>query len=881
MNTDLKLIREIEGISEYKLDNGLKVLLFPDQSQSTVTVNVTYLVGSRHEGRGEAGMAHLLEHMLFKGTPKYPDSKGALQERGAFLNATTWFDRTNYFETMPASDENLEFGLEFEADRMVNAWIRREDLDSEMTVVRNEFEMGENDPVHVLHDQMMNVAFQWHNYGKTTIGNRSDIERVPIKNLQAFYKHHYQPDNAVLLVSGKFENSEALKLIQKYFGKLPKPTRVLDGTYTEEPTQDGSRFVRLMRAGEVPAAGVLYHVPAASHEEFAAVRVLIDVLTQEPGGFLYDQLVKTGKASDLFGVAYALAEPGALLVLAQPVKDDQVYQLKDDLIADIENNQSKAITAKGVERAKARLLKNYKITASDSKKLALQLSESISQGDYRLYFWKRDQIKKVTLADVQKAAKHYLVESNRTAGIFEPTAKADRAKIPETPEVSKMLESYVSKETLTQGEDFEATAANIDKSTQRLIFDNNIKAALLPKQTRGDLVKANLIFRYGTADDLVGRQEALSMLPQLMMRGTEKKNFQEIQDELDKLQSKLAMGGAPGKTVVDITSDRKNIIAMIQLLAEVMKTPRLSEAEFEIIRKKELTELEEALVDPRTLGFTELERLQSPWSKDSIHYVPTVKERIEKLKTMKLSDLKKIYEEFYGANNLEFAMIGSFESDKIKSEINKHFGKWKSKKPYERITRPYKSIKSELKIIKTPDKQMALLAMGTAFPLQDTEKDYPAMKMASYVLGESMKSRIWNRLREKGGLSYGAGSWMEASRLVPNATLGMYAMAATDNADKALHALKDEYEKWLKKGITEEELKESKKSIRSTMENLWANDGYVVSVLTTYLELDRRFEFQAKLLDNLDKLNVADVHAALKKYVAPVGLAEVKAGDFK
>src|SRR5438132_5880968 len=179
-------VQSIEGITEYRLDNGLQVLLYPDPSKPTVTVNLTVMVGSRHEGYGETGMAHLLEHMVFKGTPRHPEVPKVLKEHGAQFNGTTWVDRTNYFETMPGTDENLEFGLRLEADRLVNSFIRREDLASEMTVVRSEFEMGENNLEGVLSQRMIAVAYEWHNYGKSTIGNRSDIERVPNDRLRAF-----------------------------------------------------------------------------------------------------------------------------------------------------------------------------------------------------------------------------------------------------------------------------------------------------------------------------------------------------------------------------------------------------------------------------------------------------------------------------------------------------------------------------------------------------------------------------------------------------------------------------------------------------------------------------------------------------------------------
>src|SRR5262245_57182023 len=273
-----KKVVTIEGITEYQLENGARLLLFPDPSSATVTVNLTVFVGSRYEGYGETGMAHLLEHMVFKGTPIHPNVPKALRDHGAEFNGSTWVDRTNYYETMPAGDANLEFGIRLEADRLVNSYVKREDLASEMTVVRNEFEMGENNPQSILSQRMMAVAYEWHNYGKSTIGNRSDIERVPIDRLQAFYKKYYQPDNCILVVAGKFEEAKALGYIGKYFGAIPKPTRMLDATYTEEPAQDGERSVTLRRVGKIGVVSAIYKIPAGPHEDYPAVQMLNSIL---------------------------------------------------------------------------------------------------------------------------------------------------------------------------------------------------------------------------------------------------------------------------------------------------------------------------------------------------------------------------------------------------------------------------------------------------------------------------------------------------------------------------------------------------------------------------------------------------------------------------
>ena len=309
-------VASIEGVTEYKLANGARVLLFPEASRPTVTVNMTVLVGSRHEGYGESGMAHLLEHMVFKGTPYHPEVPKALRDHGASFNGTTNTDRTNYFETMPATDKNLEFGIALECDRLVNSFVKCEDLLSEMTVVRNEFERGENNPGSILNQRIYAAAYEWHNYGKSTIGSQSDIERVPIDNLQAFYKKYYQPDNVVLIIAGKFEEAKALALVEKYLGSIPKPTRKLDATYTEEPAQDGERSVTLRRVGAVGSAGVAYHVPAASHADWAPLSLLGGIISQSPNGRLYKALVESKLATSASGRSDNSHDPGLFFASA-------------------------------------------------------------------------------------------------------------------------------------------------------------------------------------------------------------------------------------------------------------------------------------------------------------------------------------------------------------------------------------------------------------------------------------------------------------------------------------------------------------------------------------------------------------------------------------
>src|SRR5215475_12133187 len=311
------------GITEYTFPNGLRVLLLPDSGSNVITVNMVYLVGSRHEGYGESGMAHLLEHLLFIKSTHDRDIKKELQDHGARWNGTTWFDRTNYYETVNASDDNLRWALGLEAERMVNMRIEKPLLDTEMTVVRNEFERGENSVTGVLEERVLSTAYLWHNYGKSTIGSRADIERVPIDRLAAFYKKYYQPDNAYVTIAGQIDPSRTLALVGTTLGAIPRPSRALDQTYTVEPSQDGERTVELQRVGRGKNLMLAYHGPAMAHPDSAALEVMSGIMAGRGGtGRLDNALVETKKALSV-GVSFnELHDPGFVMITAS-FSDDQ------------------------------------------------------------------------------------------------------------------------------------------------------------------------------------------------------------------------------------------------------------------------------------------------------------------------------------------------------------------------------------------------------------------------------------------------------------------------------------------------------------------------------------------------------------------------------
>ncbi len=325
---------------------------------------------------------------------------------------------------------------------MVNSFIRKEDLDSEMTVVRNEFERGENSPERILSQRMMSAAYEWHNYGKSTIGNRADIERVPVENLRRFYRKFYQPDNAILTIAGQFETDNALSYANQYFGVIPRPDRVLENTYTEEPPQDGERSVMLRRVGDVALAGVLYHICSGPHPDYAPVDVLQHILTAAPSGRLYKSLVETRMAARVDGSAYALHDPGVMSLMATVTKGNDPHDVLSRLLETTEAIGETGVTQEEVDRAIAYWMKIWELSMTDSSQTAIQISDWAAQGDWRLLFVYRDRLEKVTPADVQAVAKKYFTRNNRTVGLFIPSEKSERIAVPPTPSLAEMIGDY-------------------------------------------------------------------------------------------------------------------------------------------------------------------------------------------------------------------------------------------------------------------------------------------------------------------------------------------------------------------------------------------------------------------------------------------------------
>jgi zinc protease len=870
----------VEGVSEFRLANGLRVLLFPDDTKPTTTVNVTYLVGSRHENYGETGMAHLLEHLVFKGTPTIPSVFQELSRRGMHFNGTTFFDRTNYFETFNASPENLDWALAMEAERMTKSKFSKSDLDTEMTVVRNEFEMGENNPRQVLWKRVQALAFDWHNYGNTAIGARSDVENVDIGRLRAFYQTYYQPDNAVLIVAGKFDPQRTLETIAKRFGSIPKPARTLPRLYTTEPVQDGERTVSVRRVGSEQLLAVLYRAMSGASPDAVAAEALGEIMTIEPAGRLYKALVETKLATGVEAWTLTMHDPGTLIFWAQTAVEQPIAPVREAMLATLEGVAKQPITADEVARVRARALKEFEQLFNNPEKVAVAISESIATGDWRLFFLQRDQWRKLTAEDVQRVALAYLRPANRTVGTFIPDAAPERAPEAAPVDVAKLLDGYKGDATVAAGEAFDPTPANLEARTQRFTLSNGLKVALLPKRTRGGSVRFAIRLHQGDEKSLFGLSPTGELMGAMLSRGTAKRDRQAFSDELDRLRAKLALSAGEESTGASGETARESLPAVLRLAGEAIRTPSFPEAEFNTLKRELATSLEASRTEPDAIAQRALARHDNPYAKGDVRYQPTLDEELAALDAVKLDDIRRFHERFVGPSHGEIAIVGDFDPAEIRQVLEEQFGSWKSPSPYTRVPRPYRPTTPATLEAQTPDKANASVLGGIHVPVRDVGPDYPALLVANRILGGGTESRITDRLREKEGLSYGAGSFLRPGQIDDDGVLGFYAIFAPQGLAKVRAGFAGELARALKDGFTAKEVDEAKKAILEQRRTTRAQDSAVAAGLAQQAYLGRTWAETAKLDADIAKVDVGAANAALRKFLDPARVAWSYAGDF-
>ncbi len=705
---------------------------------------------------------------------------------------------------------------------------------------------------------------------------------MPIDRLQAFYRTYYRPDNAVLLIAGRFDEPKTLDLVDRLFSRLRVPATPVPVSYTLDPTQDGERQVTLERKGDVQAIAAAYHVPSGSSPESGAVDILTEVLAAAPSGRLYKALVETTKAASVAGYFMDLHDPGYVMFGADVRMDQSVTDARATMVATLDAAAGASpVTAEEVERARATLLKNIELTLNNAARVGLLLSEYIGQGDWRLFFLNRDRIRQATVDDVRKAAAAYLKPSNRTIGVFLPTDKPDRSEIPPPPAVDAMVRDYKGDAAITAGEAFDPSPANIDARTKRSELPGGMKMALLAKKTRGSAVVGTITLRFGDEKSLAGKVTAADMAADMLMRGTTKHTRQQIKDELDRLKARMSAGGRASQATLSFETVRENLPEVFRLAAEILREPAFPEKEFEELRQENLAAIEQQRSEPDSVGSNFFERHMNPYPRGDVRHVETPEESLESYKAASLAEVRKFHADEFGASNGQLAVVGDFDEAEVAKLAAELFGNWKSPAPFTRIPQLYQDVPPVRKTLETPDKANAFFVAGQNLKLRDDSPDYPALAFGNYMLGAADTARLYARIREKDGLSYGVGSQLSASPLDESGAFTAFAIYAPQNAARLEAAFQEEIARVLKDGFDADEIARAKSGWRQSRQMARAQDGSLARTLAGQLYLGRTLAWDADFDRKVEALTGADILAAMRKYIDPAKLTIVKAGDFQ
>jgi zinc protease len=897
-------VSEDKNVVEYRLPNGLKVLLLENHTAPVVTVLVLYKVGSRNEGVGYTGSTHFLEHMLFKGTKKHNPDKGngiddLLTQIGAYWNATTWFDRTSYFEVVPA--EYLELCVELEADRMRNLLLRQIDHDSEMSVVRNELERGENYPEEALEKDLYALAFREHPYHHPTIGWRTDVEGVPMDRLREFYNTFYWPDNATVVLVGDFKTEEALSVVSKHYGKIPAAPHPIPQVYTTEPPQEGERRFEINRAGDLARILIGYHVPEATHRDNYALAALRHILgsTYERSSCLYKILIDTSLAAETFARHDDLRDPGLFIIGATVTEDIEVKQVEDAIYAELERLSHELVSEDELNRAKSSNRKGTILAKADPSSLAFMLGEAESKADWHWLMDYDDKFDQVTPEDVRRVVATYFNRTNRTVGTFIPKeiemSPEQMQAAMEAAEAQAELESVLdAKHDLAELMADKPVVAKA-KVKKPKIHTSSFASRLVKKVLPNGLT---VLLMQNSGTESVGICGILKAGKYFTTDGNKNSNLAELVADLlpkgslrySKMQIAQAlesMGIAGGlEFSVDnyrlsfgthVVSD--DLPMYLDLLADLIRNPELSSEELAKTKIEWRSRFTEALNNTRSMAWNKMRR--TIFDESHPFFEKTFEEQMIDLEEVSLETVHEAHKRLFTPKGMIITVVGDTDLEEAFQHISDKFGDWQGADPpsvnIPQAPLPKKSTRIDVAI---PEKKSTDIVIAHPTDLQRTGKDFYAAKLANAALGQdTITSRLGNVVRDRAGLTYGIYSAFSDTAF-GSAPWSVSLSVNPKNVEKSLDLVSQVLSDYIENGISAEELsKETGRAVGAFTVGLASSLG-VARALTEFEFLNLGPEELDNMAKNYAAVTKAQVDEAMKKYFHPEKAVTVVSGTF-
>lgn len=907
-------VKTLQGIAEYKFPaNDLNVLLLEDHSAPVLTFMVTYRVGSRNEVTGTTGATHLLEHLMFKGSKNFHPGVGKgfdtlMDKVGGINNATTWLDRTNYYENLPS--DHLELAVQLEADRMRNLLLKEEDRQPEMTVVRNEFERGENDPVESLDKEVTASAFIAHPYHHSTIGWRSDIEKVSINKLREFYDTFYWPNNATITVIGDFQPATALALIKRYFGAIPKSPHPIPLVYTEEPAQTGPRRVIVKRPGEVGVVQLAYKVPHGRHADHPALEILATVLSEGKTSRLYRAMIDTNLAISA-DAGKGFFHDNTLFTLTSMLAPNTKHeQAEKALLAEIEKIKTDGVTPAEVERAINKLLAGIAYRRDGSFAIAGQINESIAVGDWTLYLTLLEKFKTVTPADLQRVAKAYLLEDQSTTGWFIPQQDRQASAAPDlrasgpapallasasTPGSTRAPYFYRNPAHTTA----QLPPANQPKEPQRNLTTSTSSpkttsdsALIAPKIQRRKIANVDVLTLKTPIRDVVTLRGVLGagdvfnpndnsaiadLTAGMLDKGTQQRDKFALAGLLEQVGATVSFSTGTHTLNLSAKCLRKDLPLVLSLIAEQLRTPRFDPAEFAKLKQQLIGRYKRAMEDTDFRASRAFELSIFPAGHPN--RPPTHEQYLKDVESATLEQLKAFHAAHYGPAAARLVLVGDVDDAAIDRALTEHFANWSGGKPIPAVATKAPVLPAgRTEKVQMPGKTSVSVVIGQPSALRYADRDYQPLNMATSVLGSGFFSaRLLDIIRNREGLTYGIGSRLENDTYA-DGSWSIQGTFAPDLLDKGLASTLRELKRFHDEGLTADELETFKVTLTGSYKVALATTNGLASAILNATQRGYGPEWVDEFPRRVQALTLPEVNAAIKKYVNPDKMVTVLAG---
>ena len=863
-----EFVKESGGIKEYTMtSNGLRVLLKQDNTAPVATFMVTYEVGSRNEAIGYTGSTHLLEHLMFKGSRKFNTKKGnsvfqTLQSLGARMNATTWLDRTNYFAVLPS--EHLETLIEIEADRMRNAYIKEEDRQSEMTVVRNEFERGQNSPSGVLDENIWATAYQAHPYHHSTIGWKEDIENVSIERLKEFYDTFYWPNNATAIAIGDFTEADALSMIKKHFGKIRKSTKPIPEVYTAEPKQEGIRTITLKRAGQQGIVGVAHKTPSATDPDAATFMVLSSILSSGKNSRFYKNITDKGLTTSVYIWDSLFRDPGLFTVYANLSPDVDHKTVEEAIVNEYEKIKKDGVSEEEVKKAQSQLIASMKFSQDGSYAVASGLNEAIASGDWTLYTTYGDKIGAVTKEDIKKVVNKYFLKDLSTVGYFIPLGSGGQSQKAATSarELEKMKQKHFSTEE--------------ESLSSKIIDTEPVKGVRLLTLKRGSGVVTMSGSMLGGDIYSTENNRTADMVAAMLDQGTVNMSKFEISEKLESAGARLsffngqARVGFSGKFLSDDTN------MVISLLADQLKNPLFSKEELEKSKKRQIAGYKRSKESTRGNAMNDM--LQAFYGSDHQNSPTNPEQAIEEIKKLTSEDLKDYHSKNYGLGSMVLVIVGDVDHVKMENLIKQNFDSWKQSPLKNKEEQKTGNRVADKVYVTMEDKTSTDFIVGTALGIDRDHPDYLPLYLATHTLGGNFSARLMQTVRVKEGLTYGINSSLSG---FGNSNDGYWMVGGTFSPkllSKGESSTLREVKKWAEEGITQKELDITKSTLVGGFQVGFDTTGGLAGGILSAAVVHNDLTYLDNYPKMLKAITLDQANNAISKYISFDGLYQVAAG---